>query len=63
MMMDARRYDKNADQLAQILWNLNRLNTMTNDRADEIKKRMIELIHEALQWNDELGNMAEKGLI
>lgn len=61
--MNARRYDKNADQLAQILWNLNRLNTFHNDRADEIKKRMIELIHEALQWNDELGNMAEKGLI
>ena len=61
--MDARRYDKNADQLAQIMWNLNRLSTIHNERADEIKKRMIELIHEALQWNDELGNMAEKGLV
>ena len=61
--MDARRYDKNADQLAQILWNLNRLNTIHNERADEIKKRMIDIIHEALQWNDELGNMAEKGLV
>ena len=61
--MDARRYDKNADQLAQILWNLNRLSTIHNERADEIKKRMIDIIHEALQWNDELGNMAEKGLV
>jgi len=61
--MDARRYDKNADQLAQILWNLNRLSTLHNERADEIKKRMIELIHETLKWNDELGNMAEKGMI
>ena len=61
--MDARRYDKNADQLAQIMWNLNRLSTIHNERADEIKKRMIELIHEALRWNDELGNMAEKGLV
>lgn len=61
--MDARRYDRNADLLSQIYWHLNKLNTKQNDRAEEIKTRLLELLQECLEWNDELGKMAEKGLI
>lgn len=61
--MDARRYDRNADLLSQIYWHLNRLDTRQNERAEEIKKRFAKLLEEALEWNDELGKMAEKGLI
>lgn len=61
--MDARRYDRNADLLSQIYWHLNKLNTKQNERAEQAKERLLELLQEALQWNDELGKMAEKGLI
>lgn len=61
--MDARRFDRNADLLSQIYWHTNKLNTKQNERAEEVKKRYLALIEEALKWNDELGKMAEKGLI
>ena len=61
--MDARRYDRNADLLSQIYWHTNRLNTKQNERAAEVKTRLLELLQEALEWNDELGKMAEMGLI
>lgn len=61
--MDSRRYDRNADLLSQIYWHLGKLNTKQNERAEEIKTRIMTLLQEALQWNDELGMMAEKGLI
>lgn len=61
--MDARRYDRNADLLSQIYWHLNRLNTKQNERAEEVKAELLELLQKALEWNDELGKMAERGLI
>lgn len=61
--MDARRYDRNADLLSQIFWHLNRIKHYNNERAEEIRVRYLELLEECLQWNDELGKMAEKGLI
>lgn len=61
--MDARRYDRNADLLSQVFWHLNRLETRHNERAADIKERYLELLQECLKWNDELGKMAEKGMI
>lgn len=61
--MDARRYDRNADQLSQIYWHLNRLPTQPRLEAQICITRYRELIEKALEINDKLGQMAEKGLI
>ena len=61
--MDTGRYDRNADQLAQILWNLNRLWTIGHHDATNMKQEMKHLITQALIINDKLGKMHEKGLI
>ena len=61
--MDARRYDRNADQLAQIFWHLGRLETRHNPEASRLRIEMRHLVEQALKINDALGNMAEKGLI
>jgi len=61
--MDAQRYDRNADQLSQIYWHLNRKNSPTVPRAEEIKATMMAMVEKLLILNDELGQMAEKGLI
>lgn len=63
LLMMSRRYDKNADQLAQILWHLNQLWTIGDDEATQLKQEMKHLIAQALVINDKLGNMHEKGLI
>ena len=61
--MDARRYDRNADQLSQIFWHTNRLPKQINGWTNENRARLLELLEEALKINDKLGQMAEKGLI
>ena len=62
--MDARRYDRNADLLAQIYWHTNRLpDTIKGGFSNDQKQRLLSLIDEALKVNDALGQMAEKGLI
>lgn len=61
--METRRYDKNADQLAQILWQLQRLRTFHQDDATELKIEMKFLISQALVINDKLGKLHEQGLI
>lgn len=61
--MDARRYDRNADQLSQIFWHLGRLNTKNNEEAAKLAMNFRHIIEQALILNDELGKMAEKGLI
>jgi hypothetical protein len=61
--MDARRYDRNADQLSQIFWHLTRLPAQPRLEAEILITRYKQLIEEALRINDELGQMAEKGLI
>ena len=61
--MDARRYDRNADKLSQILWHVNRLNTNNNALAAMKKDILLSVLDDALQLNDDLGQMAEKGLI
>ena len=61
--MDARRYDRNADQLAQIFWHLGRMNWKHDDEATALRLEMRHLIEQALVINDKLGKMAEKGLL
>ena len=61
--MDARRFDRNADKLAQILWHVNKLDTNGNALAELKKGILLHVIEDALNLNDELGQMAEKGLI
>lgn len=61
--MDARRFDKNADQLAQIFWHLQRQTVTSSTQANELFATYGQLIQEALEINDKLGQMAEKGLI
>lgn len=61
--MDTRRYDKNADQISQILWNLRRLETRHDEIASSMKLEMMHLLSQALVINDKLAKLAEKGLI
>ena len=63
VVMDSRRYDRNADQLAQIFWHLQRKQVTSHNEANELFATYRELIHEALLINDMLGQMAKKGLI
>ena len=61
--MHNRRYDRNADQLAQIYWHLNRMPDSPYVDANNTRAELIETIQKALKLNDDLGKMAEKGLI
>jgi len=61
--MDARRYDKNADQLSQIFWHFTRKQREYPNGGSARIDRMLELLQEALRINDELGILSEKGLI
>ena len=62
--MDARRYDRNADQLAQIFWHLNRIQTYGWDALDiELLDNYKSMIQSCLKVNDIFGERAEKGLI
>jgi len=61
--MDSRRYDRNADLLAQIYWHLDKIKHWNNEIAEEKRLRYMVVIQEALKLNDQLGEMAEKGLI
>jgi len=65
--MDARRYDRNADQLSQIFWHYTRLQRQTSHlnmgTGNPMVNRMLELLQEALQVNDDIAGLTEKGLI
>lgn len=61
--MDSRRFDRNADQLSQIFFHVNRIFTTTSNPATEIKLEMLAKLEELLELNDKLGEMAGKGLI
>ena len=61
--MDARRFDRNADQLAQIFHHITRVPGHKYHRALMMRHRMLILLEEALKLNDELAKMAEKEVI
>jgi hypothetical protein len=64
--MSARRYDKNADQLAQIysfFKDLGVKGTYLEDIAMPMREELLEILERALTLNDFMGKLAEKGLI
>ena len=64
--MSARRYDKNADQLAQIysfFKDLGLKGTYFEELASPLREELLEILERALRLNDALGKLSEKGLI
>lgn len=61
--MDARKHDRFADLLSQIFWHINREYINLNDDPNNLRREMLEVIEKALEINDKLGCMAEKGMI
>ena len=61
--MDARRYDRNADQLAQVFWHFTKLQKQMPQHGRPQIEQMLVILENALEINDELGQMHEKGMI
>ena len=61
--MDPRRYDRNADLIAQILFKMNKLYTKPDSIEEHLKLELVAALHRALAANDKLGKLTEKGLI
>lgn len=61
--MDARRFDRNADQLCQILAHVALLKAKMPQHGQPQLEQLWVSLNQSLQMNDELGKMAEKGLI
>lgn len=65
--MDARKYDQNADKIAQVMWRINQLKLYpTNSiqaHAELVREQLLQCLEQAISLNDQLGNLAEKGLI
>mgnify|MGYP005622106339 CR=1 FL=1 len=62
-VMDARRYDKNADQLSQVFWHFTKLQKQFPQHGRPQIEQMLVSLQQCMQMNDELGLMHEKGLI
>ena len=61
--MDARRYDRNADMISQIMFHTEKLHVKPDSIEAHFREEMIAALHRALIANDMLGKMTEKGLI
>jgi len=64
--MDSRRYDKNADQLSQIIFHYTALKKtlpFQSIGAHQIADEIIELLAEALHLNDNMGQFVAQGLV
>jgi hypothetical protein len=61
--MNGRQYDRNADLISQVLWKISKLDTRGDITASTQKMSMMLALQTALECNDVLGKMAEKGLI
>jgi hypothetical protein len=61
--MDARRYDRNADLISQILFHTDKLYVKPESIEEHLKLEMVSALHRALMANDKLGKLTEKGLI
>lgn len=62
--MDSRRFDRNADQIAQILGHYRKIRTLIHDREHDLMlQSAIVMLDSLLEINDKLGESAEKGLI
>jgi len=61
--MGVSRYDKNADQLCQIVNHLRSLKHYNNKLAEAYRENMITMLLLCLDLNNDLGKLDEKGLI
>ena len=62
-IMDARKFDRNADLLMQLRRNISQIPTRAEGVYIGERDLMLELIEEALKLNDTLGNLYGKGLV
>jgi len=61
--MGVSRYDKNADQLCQIINHLRQNKHFNHQIAEMWRQNMLTMLEACLEVNDELGKLDEKGLI
>ena len=65
--MDARRFDRNADQIAQILNHYRRIRSTSlipfQDDNDMLLQKAITMLDHVLQINDTIAELAQKGLL
>lgn len=61
--MDARRFDRNADQLSQIIAHIRQVPQHLDHRVMMRRHRMLKALEKALEINDLLGKDCERGLI
>ena len=61
--MDARRYDRNADQMSQVFFHIQRASVYWKGQPGLMAQELQIILQRAIYLNDELGKMAEKGLI
>jgi len=61
--MGVSRYDKNADQLCQIIKHFRTCKHYSHERAEMWRVNALVMLEAVLELNDELGKMDEKGLI
>ena len=61
--MDTRRYDKNADQIIQIMAFISTIDKWGYPPAADLAHHIIRSLELCLEYNDKLGKMAELGLI
>lgn len=61
--MGVSRYDKNADQLCQIINHLRSKQHFSNEQAEAYRQNMVTMLLLCLDLNNDLGKLDEKGLI
>lgn len=61
--MDTRRFDKNADQLVQIMAHISTIDKWGYQPAADLQHYYLAALEKCLELNDKLGKMAELGLI
>ena len=61
--MGVSRYDKNADQLCQIINHLRQNQHFSHDRAEMWRVNALVMLEAVLELNHELGKMTDKGWI
>ena len=61
--MDSRRFDRNADQISQVFFHFSNWNLAVDGQPSLMRQELLIILQRAIYLNDELGKMAEKGLI
>lgn len=61
--MSGRKFDKNADQIIQIMGHMSTIDKWQYPPAADLAHHVIRALELCLEYNDKLGEMAELGLI